>query len=57
MIELIGYSHLSKCIGDVGEKAFGHIEVHKNKLKLKWTGRVPSDSIIPWDRTQNMLFE
>ena len=44
-------------VGGVGEKAFGHIEVHKEKLKLKWTGKEPSDSVLPWSATENMNFK
>ena len=48
---------LNCMVGGVGEKAFGHIEVHKEKLKLKWTGKEPSDSVLPWSATENMNFK
>ena len=43
--------------GDEGQKAYGLFEVYKDKLKLKWTGKEPSDSMLPWENTQHMSFK
>jgi hypothetical protein len=44
-------------VGEEGQKAYGLFEVYKDKLKLKWTGKEPSDSMLPWANTKHMTFK
>jgi manganese-dependent ADP-ribose/CDP-alcohol diphosphatase len=38
--------------------AYGYIEVHPDRLRLKWTGREPHEKHgIDWSNTRDMLFE
>ena len=44
-------------LGEEGQQAYGHFEVHTDKLKLNWTGKEPRDCLQPWIETQNMHFK
>lgn len=46
-----GVHHLVPCAPiecEEGQTAYGHIEVHQDKFVLDWTGRKPTNSLLPW---------